>query len=156
MGRTASGVKGITLKEGDEVVSMEIIDKGVDLLTVTSKGFGKRTHEEEYRLQNRGGKGIITCKLSEKNGSVVAVKPVTGEEDLMLMTASGVLIRMSSESISQTGRNTQGVKLIRLADEEEVATVARVEKEEPEDEFENEETQEDHSDSTNSDETTEE
>ncbi|MFD2638485.1 DNA gyrase subunit A [Piscibacillus salipiscarius] len=156
MGRTASGVKGITLKEGDEVVSMEIIDKGVDLLTVTSKGFGKRTHEDEYRLQNRGGKGIITCKLSEKNGSVVAVKPVTGDEDLMLMTASGVLIRMSSESISQTGRNTQGVKLIRLAEEEEVATVARVEKEEPEDDIEDQEATEEHTDSTNSDETTEE
>ncbi|MGP4073106.1 DNA gyrase subunit A [Piscibacillus sp. B03] len=135
MGRTASGVKGITLREGDEVVSMEIIDKGVDLLTVTSKGFGKRTPEDEYRLQNRGGKGIITCKLSDKNGSVVAVKPVTGEEDLMLMTASGVLIRMSSESISQTGRNTQGVKLIRLAEDEEVATVARVEKEDEEEEL---------------------
>ncbi|WP_124223001.1 DNA gyrase subunit A [Aquisalibacillus elongatus] len=132
MGRTASGVKGITLKEDDEVVSMEILNPDVDVLTVTSKGFGKRTPEEEYRLQNRGGKGILTCKLNEKNGHVVAVKPVTGEEDLMLMTASGVLIRMSSESISRTGRNTQGVKLIRLADEEEVATVARVEKEDEE------------------------
>lgn len=133
MGRTAAGVKGITLREGDEVVSMEILNSDVNVLTVTSKGYGKRTPEEEYRLQNRGGKGILTCRLNEKNGHVVAVKPVTGEEDLMLMTASGVLIRMPSESISQTGRNTQGVKLIRLADDEEVATVARVEKEEEED-----------------------
>ncbi|WP_407644113.1 DNA gyrase subunit A [Filobacillus milosensis] len=132
MGRTASGVKGITLREDDEVVSMEILDPGIDVLTVTSKGYGKRTPEEEYRLQNRGGKGILTCKLNDKNGNVVAVKPVTGEEDLMLMTASGVLIRMSSESISTTGRNTQGVKLIRLGEEEEVATVARVEKEDEE------------------------
>nr|WP_175615090.1 DNA gyrase subunit A [Piscibacillus halophilus] len=157
MGRTASGVKGITLKEGDEVVSMEIINKNVDLLTVTSKGYGKRTPEDEYRLQNRGGKGIITCKLSDKNGHVVAVKPVTGEEDLILMTASGVLIRMSSDSISKTGRNTQGVKLIRLGEQEEVATVARVEKEEPEEDEEIQESEENiETESANEDETTEE
>ncbi|MGM8215768.1 DNA gyrase subunit A [Bacillaceae bacterium W0354] len=130
MGRTASGVKGITLRDGDEVVSMDILDEGVDVLTVTSKGFGKRTPEEEYRLQNRGGKGILTCRLSDKNGYVVTVKPVTGEEDLMIMTVSGVLIRMATDSISTTGRNTIGVKLISLREDEEVATVARVEKEE--------------------------
>ncbi|NIK12773.1 DNA gyrase subunit A [Alkalibacillus almallahensis] len=142
MGRTASGVKGISLREDDAVVSMDILEPGSEVLTVTSKGYGKRTPEEEYRMQNRGGKGILTCKLNPRNGHVVAVKPVTGEEDLMIMTIDGVLIRMSSESISMTGRNTQGVKLIRLGDEEEVATVARIEKEdddEAEDEIEDQE-----------------
>ncbi|MDQ0158395.1 DNA gyrase subunit A [Alkalibacillus salilacus] len=139
MGRTASGVKGISLREDDAVISMDILEPGSEVLTVTSKGYGKRTPEEEYRMQNRGGKGILTCKLNPRNGHVVAVKPVTGEEDLMIMTIDGVLIRMSSESISTTGRNTQGVKLIRLGDEEEVATVARVEKEDEEEEIENQE-----------------
>ncbi|WP_394810772.1 DNA gyrase subunit A [Alkalibacillus aidingensis] len=140
MGRTATGVKGISLHEQDEVVSMEILNEGVDVLTVTSKGYGKRTPEDEYRMQNRGGKGILTCKLNPRNGHVVAVKPVTGEEDLMIITVDGVLIRMPSESISITGRNTQGVRLIRLDDEEAVATVAPVEKEEVEDDdFTNEE-----------------
>ncbi|WP_411955605.1 DNA gyrase subunit A [Alkalibacillus sp. S2W] len=140
MGRTASGVKGISLREDDAVVSMDILEPGSEVLTVTSKGYGKRTPEEEYRMQNRGGKGILTCKLNPRNGHVVAVKPVTGEEDLMIMTIDGVLIRMSSKSISTTGRNTQGVKLIRLGDQEEVATVARIEKEdETEDEIEDQE-----------------
>ncbi|GAA0467634.1 DNA gyrase subunit A [Alkalibacillus silvisoli] len=141
MGRTATGVKGITLHEDDEVVSMEILNEGVDVLTVTSKGYGKRTPESEYRMQNRGGKGILTCKLNPRNGQVVAVKPVTGEEDLMIITVDGVLIRMPSESISMTGRNTQGVRLIRLSDDEAVATVAPVEKEDDE-EIESEQEQE--------------
>ncbi|WP_420795536.1 DNA gyrase subunit A [Halalkalibacillus sediminis] len=140
MGRTAAGVKGITLKDDDEVVSMEILNPGVEVLTVTSKGYGKRTPEQEYRVQNRGGKGILTCKLNERNGEVVAVKPVTGEEDLMIMTGQGVLIRMASDTISQTGRNTQGVRLIRLGEEEVVATVARVEKEIEEENDEEDET----------------
>ncbi|MET3683818.1 DNA gyrase subunit A [Alkalibacillus flavidus] len=138
MGRTATGVKGVTLREGDEVVSMDMLEAGADVLTVTSKGYGKRTPEDEYRMQNRGGKGILTCKLNPRNGHVVAVKPITGDEDLMIMTVDGVLIRMPSESISTIGRNTQGVKLIRLGEDEEVATVARVDKEDI-DETENEE-----------------
>jgi len=137
MGRTAAGVKGITLRdESDEVVSMEILEDDLQVLTVTSKGYGKRTPAEDYRMTNRGGKGIITCNLTDKNGHVVAVKAVTGEEDLMIITESGVLIRMPVESISETGRNTQGVRLIKLNDGEEVATVARVEKEEDDEEIE--------------------
>ncbi|MCP8617197.1 DNA gyrase subunit A [Salirhabdus salicampi] len=144
MGRTAAGVKGISLRdENDEVVSMEIIEDGLQVLTVTSKGYGKRTNSEDYRITNRGGKGIITCNLTEKNGHVVAVKAVSGEEDLMIITESGVLIRMPVESISETGRNTQGVILIKLGDGEEVATVARIENEE--DAFEDEEVVEDES-----------
>ncbi|GGF17282.1 DNA gyrase subunit A [Halobacillus andaensis] len=135
MGRTAAGVKGISLREDDKVVSMEIISNDLQVLTVTSKGFGKRTPAEDYRITNRGGKGIITCNLTDKNGYVVATKAVTGEEDAMIITAQGVLIRMPVESISETGRNTQGVRLIRLQDEEEVATVARIESEKEEEEM---------------------
>ncbi|MRG87944.1 DNA gyrase subunit A [Salinibacillus xinjiangensis] len=135
MGRTAAGVKGITLRdEDDKVVSMEILEEDSQVLTVTSKGFGKRTNADDYRITNRGGKGIITCNLTDKNGHVVAVKAVTGDEDLILITESGMLIRMSVEGISETGRNTQGVKLIRLDDGEEVATVARIENEDDEEE----------------------
>ncbi|MFG6113602.1 DNA gyrase subunit A [Halobacillus sp. MO56] len=132
MGRTAAGVKGISLREGDEVVSMEIIDDDLQVLTVTDKGFGKRTPAADYRITNRGGKGILTCNLTERNGEVVAVKAVTGEEDVMIITATGVLIRMPIESISETGRNTQGVRLIRLQENESVATVAVLEPEEEE------------------------
>ncbi|MGP1909325.1 DNA gyrase subunit A [Metabacillus sp. JX24] len=143
MGRTATGVKGITLDADDEVVGMEILEEDADVLTVTRNGFGKRTPAAEYRVQSRGGKGIKTCNVTEKNGTVISVKPSTGEEDLMLITASGVLIRMAIDSISTTGRNTQGVKLIKLGDEEHVATVAVVEKEElePEEDLTEEQTQ---------------
>ncbi|WP_163539650.1 DNA gyrase subunit A [Gracilibacillus sp. YIM 98692] len=126
MGRTAAGVKGISLRNDDEVVSMEIADKGSYVLNVTENGYGKRTPVEDYRITNRGGKGIVTSNVTEKTGNVVAVKTVTGEEDIMIMTISGVLIRMQVEGISITGRNTQGVRLIRLQEEEKVATVAKV------------------------------
>lgn len=129
MGRTATGVKGITLTGDDEVVGMEILEENHDVLIVTINGYGKRTTASEYRTQSRGGKGLRTCNITEKNGSLIAVKTVTGEEDLMLITAGGVLIRMAVGDISQLGRNTQGVKLIRLGEDEHVATVAKVEKE---------------------------
>ena len=133
MGRTAAGVKGITLRgDDDSVVSMDIIDEGVDILNVTEKGFGKRTPESEYRITNRGGKGILTSKITDKTGQIVAAKPVTGEEDIMIITVSGVLIRMPVSSISVTGRNTQGVILIRIQENEAVATVARIDKEQEE------------------------
>lgn len=130
MGRSAAGVKGITLLEDDEVVGMEILEEGLDILIVTIKGYGKRTPSEEYRIQSRGGKGLKTCNITDKNGQVISVKAVSGEEDLMLITASGVLIRMDVSDISSMGRNTQGVKLIRLDESEQVATVAKVEKSE--------------------------
>ncbi|MBK5444280.1 MULTISPECIES: DNA gyrase subunit A [unclassified Peribacillus] len=135
MGRTAAGVKGISLRADDEVVGMEILEENEEVLIVTKNGYGKRTSAEEYRIQSRGGKGIKTCNVTEKNGELIAVKTVTGEdEDLMLITAAGVLIRMEVEGISKTGRNTQGVKLIRLesADNEYVSTVAIVGREEEE------------------------
>ena len=137
MGRTATGVKGITLSDDDEVVGMEVLEDTAEILVVTKNGYGKRTPSDEYRRQGRGGKGIKTCNITDKNGDLVTMKVVTGEEDLMLITTGGVLIRIPVSSISMTGRNTQGVKLISLnkAENEYVATVAKVDKEEekPED-----------------------
>ncbi|MGV3465882.1 MAG: DNA gyrase subunit A [Heyndrickxia sp.] len=135
MGRTATGVKGITLSSDDDVVGMEILDENNEVLIVTYNGYGKRTPASEYRIQSRGGKGIKTCNITEKNGSLISVKAVTGDEDLMIITAGGVLIRMAVSDISSLGRNTQGVKLIKLVEDEYVATVAKVEKE-PEEELE--------------------
>ncbi|HET7615460.1 MAG TPA: DNA gyrase subunit A, partial [Bacillales bacterium] len=100
MGRTATGVKGITLREDDEVVGMGILEGGEDILIVTENGYGKRTPADEYRLQSRGGKGLITCNITEKNGPLIALKPVTPEEDLMIITVSGVVIRTEVEGIS--------------------------------------------------------
>lgn len=132
MGRSATGVKGINLSGDDEVVGMEILEENDDVLIVTKNGYGKRTKGSEYRIQSRGGKGLKTCNITSKNGPLIAVKTVTGEEDVMLITAGGVLIRMAVGDISVLGRNTMGVKLIRLGDEEYVATVAKVEKDEEE------------------------
>ncbi|MFG3434873.1 DNA gyrase subunit A [Lysinibacillus fusiformis] len=136
MGRTAGGVRGIKLRDGDEVVGMEIVEPGQEILVVTEKGYGKRTSEDDYRLQSRGGVGLKTMQITDKNGPMVAVKTVDGSEDLMLITINGMLIRMDVNDISLIGRSTQGVRLIRLGDEELVATVAKVEKaeESPEDE----------------------
>ncbi|MBU8786273.1 MULTISPECIES: DNA gyrase subunit A [Bacillus] len=130
MGRTAAGVKGITLTDDDIVVGMEILEEDADVLIVTENGYGKRTPASEYRTQSRGGKGLKTCKITENNGPLVTVKATRGEEDLMIITASGVIIRMDINDISVTGRVTQGVRLIRLADQEHVSTVALVEKDE--------------------------
>ncbi|MBE2976170.1 DNA gyrase subunit A [Priestia megaterium] len=135
MGRTATGVKGITLDSEDEVIGMEILEEQSDILIITKNGYGKRTPIEEYRVQTRGGKGLRTCNITDKNGDVVALKCVSQEEDIMLITVSGVLIRVSVSDISQMGRNTQGVKVIRLGDEEFVSTVAKVQTSEDEDEI---------------------
>ncbi len=141
MGRTATGVKGITLDPGDEVVGMEVLEEDNDVLIVTKNGYGKRTPASEYRVQGRGGKGIKTCHVTEKNGELVSMRAVTGEEDLMLITTGGVLIRIDVAGISKMGRNTQGVKLISIkeSDNEFVATVAKVEKEEIQDHDQTEE-----------------
>lgn len=132
MGRTAAGVKGITLTDDDVVVGMEILEEDSHVLIVTENGYGKRTPASEYRVQSRGGKGLKTCKITDSNGPLVTVKATKGEEDLMIITASGVLIRMDINDISTTGRVTQGVRLIRMSDQEHVATVALVEKNEEE------------------------
>lgn len=142
MGRTAAGVKGISLREDDEVVSMEILSKDDQVLHVTNKGVGKRTPEDQYRVTRRGGKGVFTCKLSDETGEVVAVKSVHGDEDIMLITVAGVLIRIPVEEIAQTGRNTQGVRLIRIQEDEEVATVAKIDAEEIDEELTEEDSSE--------------
>ena len=130
-GRPTRGVKGMDLEEDDILIGMEVIDEGAEILTVTEKGFGKRTPASEYRLQGRGGKGIITIKTTERNGKVVGIRQVTPEEDLMIITNQGTIIRIRVKGISIIGRNTQGVKLIGLTDEERVGSIARVvEKEE--------------------------
>ncbi len=130
MGRASTGVKGITLSKGDEVIDMDIVEENDDVLIVTSKGYGKRTPMSEYRIQSRGGKGIKTLNLTPKNGSVVGLKVVKEDQDLMIITESGTLIRTSMEGISTMGRNTQGVRLIHIREDDEVATVTRVEKSE--------------------------
>lgn len=138
MGRTASGVRGVRLRDDDYVVGMEILEPGQEVLVVTENGYGKRTNESEYRLQSRGGVGIKTSQITDKTGPLSAVKAVDGSEDLMLITINGMLIRMAVDSISITGRSTQGVRLIRLGEDELVATVAKVEKEVDEEEFDEE------------------
>ena len=130
MGRSATGVKGIELSENDTVIDMDVVDPDNDVLIVTSKGYGKRTPMAEYRLQSRGGKGIKTLNVTEKNGPVVGLKVVEPDEDLMIITASGTVIRTSISGISIMGRITQGVKLIHIREDDEVATVARVAKNE--------------------------
>jgi DNA gyrase subunit A len=131
MGRAAVGVRGIDLEEGDAVVGMEILKPEGTLLTVTEHGFGKRTAIEEYRVQSRGGKGVITLKVTEKTGPIVGVTQVSGGDDVMLVTDSGKIIRMGVDEIRVIGRNTQGVRLIGLQENERVASLARLaEKEE--------------------------
>jgi DNA gyrase, A subunit len=141
MGRSATGVKGIQLDEGDKVIDMDIVQSDNDVLIVTSKGYGKRTPMSEYRSQSRGGKGIKTLNVTDKNGSIVGLKVVENEEDLMIMTESGTMIRTSMDGISSMGRNTQGVKLIHIRDEDAVATVTRVARSEEDHEEEGEETE---------------
>src|SRR5262249_46956780 len=133
MGRPAYGVKGITLDEQDEVVGMVIAngnDDPTSLLTVCSNGYGKRTMLTEYRSQNRGGKGLIDIKTSDRNGSVVAVTKVTDPDEVMLTTARGILMRTRVADIRPIGRNTQGVRLIRLDDGDTVSSLAKLPEEE--------------------------
>ncbi|UCD89911.1 MAG: DNA gyrase subunit A [Desulfobacterales bacterium] len=125
-GRVARGVRGLRLAPGDRIVGMEVLSHGQTLFTATENGFGKRTSIDEYPLQKRGGKGVITIKTSERNGLVVAILLVDQDDDLMLMTDGGKLIRMSVSAISVISRNTQGVKLVGMMPDEKVAGVARL------------------------------
>ncbi|TVX99972.1 DNA gyrase subunit A [Cohnella terricola] len=125
MGRSATGVKGIQLDDNDKVIDMDVVEPDRDVLIVTAKGYGKRTPVSEYRIQTRGGKGIKTLNVTDKNGAIVGLKVVHDDEDLMIMTSSGTLIRTSMSGINTMGRITQGVKLINIRDEDSVATVAQ-------------------------------
>ncbi|MCZ6625294.1 MAG: DNA gyrase subunit A [Deltaproteobacteria bacterium] len=132
-GRGSHGVVGMRLDKGDEVVSMEILSLSTNILTVAENGYGKRTDMEEYRLQSRGGKGIITMKTTEKTGRVVGVQQVTEDDQLMLITKQGKIIRLRVKDIRIIGRNTQGVRLIDLEGGERVVSLARLAENEEED-----------------------
>ena len=129
MGRTASGVRGIDVGEG-YAVGCEIANEAQTVLVVTENGYGKQTNINEYRMTHRGSKGVKALNITEKNGNIVAFKIVKGDEDLMIMTNSGVIIRISLEQVSSTGRVAQGVKLINLKDEQKVSTIAIIDKSE--------------------------
>jgi len=124
MGRVARGVKGISLKDGDEVVGMDIVRRNAEVLTVTAGGYGKRTDTSEYRIQTRGGKGLINLKVTEKTGPVIGFKVVHPGQELMLITTGGIVIRTNVDDISSISRNTQGVKLMDIADDDQVASMA--------------------------------
>lgn len=126
MGRVSQGVRGMRLAEGDYIVGMEVLTEGKTLMTVTENGYGKRTSIDEYPIRNRGGMGVITIKTTERNGMVVAILLVTDEDDLMLMTDRGKIIRMPIKDISVIGRNTQGVRLIGMNPGERVVSAARL------------------------------
>ena len=126
MGRTATGVWGIRLQTGDEVVGMEILLPGATILTVTANGYGKRTPLEDYRVQNRGGQGIITIRTTARNGDVVGVVQVVDDDQVMLITDGGQVLRCRVSGISTMGRATQGVRLMDLEAPEKIVSVARL------------------------------
>ena len=132
MGRTASGVRGITLAdETDEVIGMVSVHNfDEDILVVSENGYGKRSPIEDYRLTNRGGKGVKTISITEKTGGLVAIKNVSDSDDLMIINKSGIAIRMSVEDLRTMGRATQGVKLINIRENDSIAAVAKVMKDE--------------------------
>ena len=126
MGRVSQGVKGINIDESEKIIGMEIIDDNVEILSVTESGYGKRTISSQYRKQTRGGKGILAMRLNDKNGEICAIKPVTEEDDLMIITNKGQVIRTKMSGISLMGRATQGVRIIRLKDGEKVVAVENI------------------------------
>ena len=126
LGRVSQGVKGIELSEDEKIIGMEIIDDTVEILSVTQHGYGKRTSASEYRRQTRGGKGILAMRLTEKNGDIIDIKPVTDKDDLMLISDKGQVIRTKISGISLMGRTTQGVRLIKLKDGESVVAVEKI------------------------------
>ena len=127
MGRSASGVRGINL-DGGILVGMEVVENSCEVLVITEKGYGKKTPIDEYRITNRGGKGVKTLNITDKNGSIISFKTVTGEKDLMIITNEGIVIRIAVDQISTLSRVTKGVKLINLREGQFVSSVALVEK----------------------------
>lgn len=139
MGRTATGVRGARLREDDFIVGMDILEEDTTVLVITEKGYGKRTNIDEYAIKGRGGKGIKTANITEKNGKLVGLRTVKDDDDIMIITDTGVMIRFHAKDVSQTGRATLGVRLMRLDDDSKVSTMAVVEPEpeELDDETEN-------------------
>ncbi len=126
MGRAASGVRGMDLTEGDELVGMEILSPGATVLTVTENGYGKRTPLDDYRVQNRGGMGIITIRTSDRNGKVIGIAQVVDDDQVMLITDAGQVLRCKVKSISTMGRATQGVRVMDLGAGEKLVAMARL------------------------------
>jgi DNA gyrase subunit A len=126
IGRTARGIKGLRISKEDEVVGMEVVSPYTQILTVTANGYGKRTQASEYRIQNRGGSGIFTVKRTQKTGNVVSIKTVADEDELMLISDQGKIIRLRAVDIPIQGRMTQGVRLITLEEGERVVAVAKL------------------------------
>lgn len=129
MGRTASGVRGIRLREEDYVVGAALMKEDQEVLVITEKGYGKRTKVSEYPVKGRGGKGIKTANITEKNGPLAGLTTVSGDEDIMLITDKGVIIRFNVSTVSQTGRSTLGVRLMKMEADTKVVTMAAVEPE---------------------------
>ncbi len=126
MGRATRGVIGVRLEKGDSVVAMDVVRPGAELLVVTELGYGKRTDLDEYRVTNRGGKGIRTLHVTDRNGEIVSASVVRDGEEIMLISAEGIMIRMKVDDISRQGRATQGVRLMRLDDADRVVALAHV------------------------------
>ena len=126
MGRNAQGVMGIRLADDDHVIGMEVISENDTILSVTENGFGKRTFADEYSVQKRGGKGILNYRVTDKTGCVIGTRLVTDEDDILLISTSGIIIRMCSREISVLGRATQGVTLMRTDDENKVVSIAKI------------------------------
>jgi DNA gyrase subunit A len=126
IGRDTTGVKGIELREGDEVVEMDLVDEDATLLAVTELGYGKRTDVSEYRHQTRGGSGVINVRVTDKNGPVVGIKSVGEGDQLLLITRMGMMIRFAAAGVRETGRAAQGVKVIDLDDGDAVVAVAKL------------------------------
>ena len=126
MGRSSTGVKGVSLHRDDKVVDMVVIEKNASLLTICENGYGKRTDAGEYSAIHRGGKGVIDIKATERNGEVVACLEVSEEDEVMIVTANGVVIRVPVADISLIGRNTQGVRVITLDDGDQVIGMTRM------------------------------
>ena len=130
MGRSAYGVRGISLRDEDSVVAMEVLRPGGTILSVTERGYGKRTELEEYRVQSRGGVGVINISTSKRNGRVVGIAYVEDGDELLVITQQGMIIRMPANDVRAIGRATQGVRLIEMEGEDKVVSVVRlVEKE---------------------------
>ena len=129
LGRVSQGVRGIKLSEGDEVIGMGAFIENTSLLVVTENGFGKRTKLSEYKVQTRGGKGVLTYRVTEKTGKLVGTKLVCEDDDIMLISSDGTIIRIRAQDISLLGRATQGVTLMRMDSDIHLVSVARIEKE---------------------------
>lgn len=140
MGRIAGGVRAIKLEKGDEVVAMELAEKDEELLVVTQNGYGKRTPVEEYKVQTRGGKGLLTYDKAKfkKTGELIGAMVVNDNDEILLINSDGIIIRIKAGEVSRLGRATQGVKIMRVAEEANIITMAKVIKEDDDDLDENE------------------